>query len=199
MIFLSASIPEKYGRNPKYYKSADIIAIREAVKALAMTLLPTYNLVWGGHPAISPLIKFVLETMDIDARNRVTIYQSEFFKNRYYEGNAAFGKIVETPAMANKEDSIAVMRNEMLSGHPYKAGVFIGGMEGVEQEFYLFRERNPGIPVYPVASTGGAAKVLFKEYPTEDFADILLSETGYYALFNTLFRNVEPDYLSHKE
>ena len=43
-IFLSASIPSQE-RHKKYFETADIIAIRDAVIALTSTLLPHYRLV----------------------------------------------------------------------------------------------------------------------------------------------------------
>ena len=59
-IFLSASIPFPE-RDRKFYDTADIVAIRDAVRALATVVIPRAHLVWGGHPSITPLIRFVLE------------------------------------------------------------------------------------------------------------------------------------------
>ena len=57
-IFLSASIPLPE-RDPIFYQTADFIAIRDAVRALATIVIPKAHLVWGGHPAITPLIRYV--------------------------------------------------------------------------------------------------------------------------------------------
>ena len=57
-IFLSASIPVK-DRNPKYFTTVDVLAIREAIRALVTVVLPKTILVWGGHPAIIPIIRTV--------------------------------------------------------------------------------------------------------------------------------------------
>ena len=59
-IFLSASIPLPE-RHPKYYNTADIIAIRDAVIALASVVIDKHRIIWGGHPSITPLINFVIE------------------------------------------------------------------------------------------------------------------------------------------
>ena len=59
-IFLSASIPSPE-RDRKYYDTADIVAIRDAVRALATVVIPKAHLIWGGHPSITPLIRFVME------------------------------------------------------------------------------------------------------------------------------------------
>src|SRR5690606_35061305 len=59
-IFLSASIPLPE-RDAKYYDTADIVAIRDAVIALTTVVLPHHRIVWGGHPSITPLIYYVME------------------------------------------------------------------------------------------------------------------------------------------
>ena len=45
-IFLSASIPIEE-RHPKYYETADVIAIRDAATALATAIIPKAKLIWG--------------------------------------------------------------------------------------------------------------------------------------------------------
>jgi SLOG cluster3 family len=47
----------------------------------------------------------------------------------------------------------------------YQAGVLIGGMEGVEEEFALFKQSYPKAAVLPIASTGGAALLVYKTIP----------------------------------
>ena len=58
-IFLSASIPMP-GRDKIYLESADVIAIRECIKALVAVTIPKFTLIWGGHPSITPLIRLLL-------------------------------------------------------------------------------------------------------------------------------------------
>ena len=79
-IFLSASVPLKE-RDPKFFETADVIAIRDAVIALASTVLANkeYHLIWGGHPSITPLITLVLERYGLKMSDRVTLYQSMEF------------------------------------------------------------------------------------------------------------------------
>ena len=48
---------------------------------------------------------------------------------------------------------------------PFKIGIFVGGMDGVEREFGMFRSLQPGVPAFPIASTGAAAALLFNENP----------------------------------
>ena len=96
MIFLSASIPDPK-RNEKYFNSADVIAIRDAVRALATIVIPKSYLVWGGHPAITPLIRYVMSTMEINVQNHITLYQSEFFRDIFPTENEDFENIIITP------------------------------------------------------------------------------------------------------
>ena len=52
-IFLSAGVPT-HDRPAKYYDTADVIAIRDSVIALASTVLANngFHLIWGGQPAL---------------------------------------------------------------------------------------------------------------------------------------------------
>ncbi len=185
-IFLSASIPDPQ-RNPVYYKSADITAIRESVRALATYILPKTTLVWGGHPAITPMIRVVADNIGVSVQERVIMYQTLFFENIFSKDNEAFEQIVLTPKYETRDESLFIMRHYMLSHHEYKAGVFIGGMEGVEEEFYMFKKLQPDTPVFPIYSTGGAAQILFNEYEKK-LPEELKDDYSYYSLFRRLLR-----------
>lgn len=187
MIFLSASIPDPK-RNKKYFNTADIVAIRDSVRALATVIIPDFKLVWGGHPAISPMIRFVIEKMGSFANEHVILYQSKFFKNNYPEDNKFFEKVIFTEELEDREASLKLMRDEMLNSYSFKAGIFIGGMEGVEQEYELFKTLHPNATLFPVASTGGAAKLLFEESEF-DFPTSLKTDYAYMSLFKTLIIN----------
>jgi hypothetical protein len=45
----------------------------------------------------------------------------------------------------------------------FSAAVFIGGMEGVEREFHIFRCFHPATPALPIATTGSACRKLLHE------------------------------------
>jgi hypothetical protein len=188
MIFLSASIPDQR-RDPKYFQSADIIAIRDAIRAFATVILPKSNLIWGGHPAITPLIRYVMNTMKIDVQSHVTLYQSEFFRKSFPKDNAFFEKIIIVPSKGDRDDSLYEMRIKMFTDNTFVAGVFIGGMEGVEEEFKLFKVMQPKAKIFPVASTGAAAKSIF-EMDSERFNQSLLNDYAYLSLFKSIFKDV---------
>ena len=53
-IFLSASVPT-VGRG-NYYETADPFLIQIAVRELVFAVIKNQKIVWGGHPAITPMI-----------------------------------------------------------------------------------------------------------------------------------------------
>ncbi|MFH7375956.1 hypothetical protein RA263_28030, partial [Pseudomonas syringae pv. tagetis] len=64
-IFLSASVPDGRGEN-RYAQTADTVAIATAVGALVHVVLGRRRLVWGGHPAITPMVYAVAEGLGVD-------------------------------------------------------------------------------------------------------------------------------------
>lgn len=182
-IFLSASIPLPE-RDHIYYNTADIIAIRDSVIALASIVLPSYRLIWGGHPSITPLICSVLQKLNMDIRAHMTLYQSKFFEENFPKDNNAFHNVIFTEAKENKDDSLELMRTKMLSSREFSAGVFIGGMEGVEIEYKMFRENNPQALILPIASTGAAAKCIYDNF-FQDENERLEKDYAYTSLFQT--------------
>jgi hypothetical protein len=162
-IFLSASIPDPR-RDPRYSKAVDVIAIREATCALAEVVLPVRDLSFGGHPAISPLVAGI--ATDLQRFDAVTVYQSEHFRHLIPKTTLAFTRITWTAEVpGNRDKSLLLMRESMLDpkkGAPrYAAGFFIGGMEGIEAEFELFRRLQPQAAFWPIATTTGAAALVY--------------------------------------
>ncbi len=184
-IFLSASIPS-IDRDDKFYKTADIIAIRDAVRALAAVIIPNAHLVWGGHPSITPLIRNVMAKMSSNLQQHVTIYQSLFFERYFPPDNFDFENIITTKAVVDDQpSSLLRMRNEMIGNNQFKAAIFIGGMEGIFQEYDMFISYHPHALILPVASTGAAAKILYDNNP-ESYNQRLSNDFAYMALFRDL-------------
>jgi len=185
-IFLSAGIPAA-DRNPIYFETADIIAIRDSVIALTSTVLAThdYHLIWGGQPAITSLIALVLARYGLNMPDRVTLYQSYEFERFFPKENDNVGQIIYTEKGDSRADSLHLMRTHMIGDHDYSAAIFIGGMEGILDEYRIFKEIHPNVPCFPIASTGAAARILYDEHPSE-FDERLLSELSYTSLFKEL-------------
>ena len=192
-VFVSASIPDPQ-RDARYHTTADVVAIREAVRALAAAVIPRTPLVFGGHPAITPLIRHVAERVGHD--NRITIYQSEFFRSFYPSDNVFFrNMVVVGDVPGDREASLLRMRTTMFRSTEFAAGVFIGGMEGVEQEFELFRSICPQAKWFPVGSTGAAARLVLAAHGGELSASqraSLENDLVYGPMFEELLGYVRP-------
>ena len=185
-ILLSASIPTAE-RAKKYYETADVIAIRDCIKALVAAAVPRHALVWGGHPSITPMIRLLAESSADDIRNYFVLYQSQLFKSVAPRDNDYFRNLIWVESASDLRSSLRLLRTRMLSEPHYVAGVFIGGMEGIETEFREFRKANPRAAVFPIASTGGAANLLFEEWAKPlALSQDLRAEVAYPYLFRRL-------------
>jgi len=180
-IFLSASIPLPE-RDPQYYETADLIAIRDCVIALATIALPKCRLVWGGHPSITPLIYYVLKKMDVNIKEHVILFQSRYFEKYFPNDNAKFNNLILTENLGEKLSSLKLMRETMLESFEFKAGIFIGGMDGVEEEYKLFIKYQPEALILPIASTGAAAKKIY-ENCMKDLDEQFVKNYAYMSLF----------------
>jgi len=156
-IFLSAGVPDPR-RGPEFAATADTVAITAAVSALAYVALGRRRLIWGGHPAITPMILVMSEGMGVDYAEWVTLYQSEFFKDEFPEDNERFRNVVLTERLMDDRDaSLQLMRERMFKENEFAAAVFIGGMGGIVAEYEMFTQLQPSAKVIPVTSTGGAS------------------------------------------
>jgi hypothetical protein len=110
------------------------------------------------------------------AKARVLIFQSAFFERELPQSTLQLaswqaGVLVLTRAVAGgttgeaRMSSLMRMRELMVSVPDLRAAIFIGGMEGVEEEARLFRQHAPARPMYAIASTGSAARNLWNHEP----------------------------------
>jgi hypothetical protein len=156
-IFLSASVPVP-GRG-HYHETANPFLIQCAVRELMISVIRTHRIVWGGHPSITPMIWTICEDLDVEYARSVVLYQSRYFQDRFPEENAKFGNVVYTDAVdGDREGSLVIMRETMLARSDLVAGVFVGGMEGIEAELAIFKRVRPKGRVVLVASPGGATR-----------------------------------------
>jgi SLOG cluster3 family len=248
-IFLSASEPNR-SRDENYWPG-NLLHIREAVRAFCAHVLPHYPLVYGGHPAITPLVDQIAARMNLEARadqertgNRdqerksslppkILMFRSDLYINPPNAREDVFvtpdERMAVTPAHEEhgeraapdggwRNASLLRMRYEMLGRpgpypvHPYfermtdrlggarehvmktyefSGAVFIGGMEGVEHEFNIFRSFHPTTPAYPIASTGSACTDLFERVrpylTSEQTTGLEDKEAAYSLLMQDLF------------
>lgn len=158
-IFLSASVPVEGRRG---FETSSPFLVKEAVSALIEVILGRGLLVWGGHPAITPMIWGAAKHLNLPYEDVVQLYMSAFFKDQYPNESTAFSNYIETPVVnGDRAASLQLMRHQMMSDHDFSAAIFVGGMEGVEAEYDLFIKLNPNAKVIPVPSPGGVARELF--------------------------------------
>lgn len=187
-IFLSAGVPDPSARH--FMGEGDTAAISALVSALLYVALGRRPIVWGGHPAITPMVWAYAEGLGVDYSKWVTLYQTDFFEDDFPEENERFKNVVITEKVAgNRERSLEAMRRRMLCESAFEAAVFAGGMGGIFDEYRLVQELAGNAKILPIVSTGGAAAVLGRELGVhKDFAN----ELDYVALlFNQL--SIDPN------
>jgi hypothetical protein len=178
-VFLSASVPLPK-RDRRFFDTADVLAIREAVKALVEVVLPVGRITCGGHPAITPLLALFVREAGLGA-DRLTIFQSALFARRFPRDIADFVDVRVIPAVGrNRKASLTAMRKEMVASRRFAAAVIIGGMEGVFEELDLFVKYHPSAAVLPLASTGAAADIIYR---TGSYDEQLAHNLTYPSLF----------------
>jgi hypothetical protein len=198
-VLLSASIPYEHERpqhmparewaprakrNREYLATSEPARIRAAVAAITRAILwRGVRLVFGAHPAISPIVLNVARDIDAPAGN-ILIFQPEFRnllpKPTLELASLEAGRLVLTAVVnarngrdhESRDASLALMRKLMVSVPGLRAGIFVGGMEGVEEEAELMRKEHTGAQFYALASTGSGARRLWLRQP-KDFSGSL--------------------------
>lgn len=189
-IFLSASIPV-VGRG-SYYETADPFLIQCAVRELVIAVIRDRRIVWGGHPAITPMVWAICQAMNVDYKDSVILYQSRFFEDCFPADNEHFENVIVVDGVpGDRAASLLNMREAMLSRHDLEAAVFIGGMEGVEDEHELFVRFHPDAKVLPVPSTGGAARLLAER--TGGLSEHAMRDVDFARLFRSEFPVADSD------
>lgn len=185
-VFLSASIPlPPPARDERYFETADQVAIRDSIRALVSAVVPSGTIVFGGHPAITPMVRLLVLNKGLSIKRHIVLFQSKFFSNDFPPEVRDFENLVVVDAVwGNREASLRLMRETMIASQEFAAGVFIGGMEGVEEEYEMFRYIHPKKPVYPIASTGAAALALYRRHLPH--RPELLNDLRYLSLFRRL-------------
>ncbi len=190
-IFLSASIPLS-DRKRCFYETADVLAIKEAIRSLVEVIIPNGRIVCGGHPAITPLLAMATKNSKKD-RNFISIYQSNIFKSDFPESVYDFIDLTLIEGNPEeREESLKIMRQAMIQSQKFDAIVLIGGMEGVIDELEIFLELHPYAKVIPLASTGAAAKIIYdneqkKQKPRFQLDSRFENDYTYSSLFRRIF------------
>ena len=159
-IFLSASFPSDDERGRRF--PADPGIVGDAVAAVSQAILRSgAHIVCGGHPTITPLLLFICDQNDW--QHRLDVYQSEWYRDKipaetWRLSERGFGALHFTPSVDDEKTDQATMRRALFDEAKPHAAVFIGGMEGILDEWQMATER--GILCLPVPASGGAAAQL---------------------------------------
>jgi hypothetical protein len=171
-IFLSASVPTR----APYDADCRPQAIQAAVNALAQVVLGRKKLVWGGHPAITPLLWSAAQAVGVEYTVAVELFQSRLFQKVLPAENKHFANVTLVNAVGeDQEKSLLAMREAMLTSTEFEAAVFIGGMHGILDEYKLFVSHWPNAMCIPIAQTGGATVQLAADLqyqPPDDLAPL---------------------------
>lgn len=154
-IFLSASVP--LPDRGDFYRDFDPFLLQTAVRELVGAVIKDRRIVWGGHPAITPMIAAICADLGVEYQNQVLLYQSNWFERKFPTENQLFVNRTYTPALSDLSSSLLRMRVEMLARPDIDAAVFVGGMEGIFDEFRLFEKLKPNATAIALAAPGGAA------------------------------------------
>lgn len=171
VVFLSASFPEP--ERGEAFPPNDPAALADAVTALSREILRRgATLLCGGHPTITPLLQLVCAEGDF--RDSLVVFQSERFRDQipaetWRLSEEGWGRLEFTPESGDRARDLEVMRRAMLSAYPLVGAIFVGGMEGIVDEFGLVEELAPDAPRFAVRAPGGAAATL---EPTTSRADV---------------------------
>lgn len=175
-IFLSASVPQ-VGRG-NFYENADPFLIQVAVRELVTTIARSGTLVWGGHPSITPMIWAVCEDLGVKYEEHVRLYQSLMFEAHFPEENKQFGNVTHVQHVEGDiAASLRKMRERMLTDTHVDAAVFVGGMEGIFDEFAMVSELQPHAKRIVLTAPGGAAQQLGARIRDADIEFGFVSDT----------------------
>lgn len=201
-VFLSASIPDPARWDGEF----DPFEITDAVVAAARAVITSGGtLVTAAHPTIAPLLMYVAAELPDETRRCVSVYQSRLFEDvlpeatqRFRDEGVADFHWTE-PAPGDSPDphgrglSLKIMRETMLRETDPAAAIFVGGMEGIVDEFDLFQAMFPGRPTYPIGRAGGESGRLAEMLSASPLNDELRSDDVYPSLFRRIVSDIRAE------
>lgn len=178
-IFLSASVPEA---DRPGFDTADPLLIHAAIRSFLTLTLGRRHIVFGGHPSITPMVLAACENFGLEYLDCVSIYQSEYFIEEFPKYNDQFIDLKLVQAGTDKAHSLKKLRQAIFTQNEFVGGVFIGGMEGVKEEFDYLRHLQPKAVRVPIYSAGGvAAKLAVLDNSEPDPEDLANDFTTFFA------------------
>jgi hypothetical protein len=191
-VLLCSSFPS--GERGKAVSPYDVNAIADAVTAITRVILSANGrIVFGGHPTITPLVLLIASTTN--KYGSVDVYQSEWFASQitpetHRLGELGYGKIHWTKREHSLDKSLTTLRKVMLKESNPVGAIFVGGMDGLYEEYKLFREEYPERPCIPIRGPGGAASRLEPVRMPDEFT-LLLGSLRYPSLSHAVLDFLE--------
>jgi len=184
-----------------------IDAFEEAVISCARAVLSEGGrLVFGGHPAVSPLVAMVAgEYVRWDAAEPlIDIYQAEPFRGHLPDEtlrlfNLGHARIHWTPQMNREEfepggplpkESLGEMRRRMIGETNPVAMIAIAGKQGITDEYDAFRELRPKAPIFLLPRTGGHTRDLVGRFAAINAEEEIHLEFDPPAFYPIVLQNV---------
>lgn len=161
-MFLSAEFPSS--ERGERFRPYDAAAVADAVAALVRAIFAMDgSVVFGGHPTITPLVLMI--GSELRLMHSVDIFQSKWFEDGITPEtrtliDSGVGRLHWTRQRETPDESLALMRTEMLESTRPSAAVFVGGMESILSEYEHCGRLLPQTPKIPIAGPGGAAAQL---------------------------------------
>lgn len=195
-VFLSASIPTRERWDGEF----NAREITDAVVAASRAVLTAGGvLVTAAHPTIAPLLLYVAGEFPPRASGEASVitYQSSVFERVMPEATVRFrdlgiGEFRLTPAVLGdkaefplRNRSLLVMREQMFAETKPIAAIFVGGMQGIREEYELLDSVSPTPIRYPVGRPGGEAARLPQTVDGE-LAALLTSGDVYPTIFRAV-------------
>ncbi|MBH3442353.1 hypothetical protein I5L59_02010 [Pseudomonas moraviensis] len=187
-IFLSASVPT---RGRAFFGDCHPYQIQMAVRSLLLLVLGRRRIVFGGHPSITPMVYAAGRNFKLQSIECATVYQSAYFEDKFPLENQGFADIRLIAKEETLKDSVLSMRDRMMEDNEFQAGIFIGGMEGVIEEYKLFTSKFPKAKIIAVRAGGGATATLPSTHTDHRLKDLEKSR-DYFSLYTSIL-GIEPD------
>ena len=173
-IVISGAFPEC----DEIYKQSLTDALIMFAKAI---MRDGYILTFGAHPTFQELFFEIAKNIDSqNFRDMLKMFISNWFmandwdKEKYYNDNC---QLIRSEKKEELNDSLSLMRKEMIQRKEVKALVCLGGkikedknQEGIREEIKLAMNYN--IPVFIVGSVGGCSSEVAVEYMITDWKDL---------------------------
>lgn len=170
VVFLSASIPDPNRWTGRF----DPFGIADAVVATARSVFTRRAMILtAAHPTVAPLILQVADDFPGESGGpMVILYQSKLFEAVIPPATTEmmsrdYVEVVWTPAAegdapepGNWTESLKAMRTAMMTDVPIVAAIFIGGMEGIIDEYERVGETHPSAARIALGRPGGEAASL---------------------------------------